>query len=108
MASPLAEPGDFPDIEQMVMEMLSAVIVDGQPLGTRTGTRTPAEINGPFIHVVTAPVAGGMNPQAWTETVNLYIASWATDRPTSRQMRSEVRRILAEFADGGDYRGILI
>jgi hypothetical protein len=104
----LAEDGDFPDVEAMAMEMLSAVVVNGQPLGTRTGTRTPAQIDGPFIHVVTAPAGGGLNPGGWQEVVNLYVATWADDRPTSRQMRSEVRRIFADYVDGGDYRGILI
>lgn len=109
MTAPLAATGDFPDLELLVMDLLADVHVNGVPIGpTRVGTRTPADVGQPYIHVVTAVGAGGMNPDAWQETVTLYVACWAHDRPTSRAMRGEVRRILGAFADGGEHHGVLI
>lgn len=104
----LARDGDFPDVEAVVMDLLSAVEVDGQQVGDRTGTRTPVEVDGLYIHVFRAAAAGGMNTQAWSDTANLYVAAWSPTRAQSRQMISGVRALVALFVDGGAHRGILI
>ncbi len=109
MTVPLALPGDFADLELVAIDILAGVQVNGTPIGpSRVGTRTPAEDAIPFVHVITAIGSGGMNPDAWSETVTFYVACWAHDRPTSRQMRSEVRRLFGQFIDGGEHRGVLI
>lgn len=104
----LADTGDFPDIEAVVMDMLGAVVVDGVPVGDRTGTRTPAEITGPYFHVFRAVAVGGMNPAGWSDTATLYVAAWSPTRAQSRQMIRGARDILAPYIDGGDYRGVFI
>lgn len=104
----LAEDGEFPDVENILLDMLSAVPVDGVPIGENTGTRTPADVSSPYFHVMAAIGAGGMNPAAWSDTATLYVAAWSDLRSTSQQMVKGLRAIVADYCDGGDYKGVFL
>jgi hypothetical protein len=104
----LAETGDFPDIEAVVMDLLGAVEVDGVPVGNRSGTRTPTDVTAPYWHVFRAIGVGGMNPAGWSDTAFIYCAAWAPTREQARQMMRGARDLLAPFVDGGDHRGVFI
>lgn len=103
----LAEEGDFPDVEAVVMDMLSVIDVDGNLVGDRSGTRTPADVDLPYFHVFRSNAAG-MNPGGWQDTAALYVAAWADTREQSRQMIRGLRAIVAAYCDGGDHKGVLL
>lgn len=104
----LAEEGEFPDVESLVMDMLAGVEVDGVPVGDNSGTRTPETVERPYWHVFRAINAGGMNPQAWSDTASLYVAAWSDTRERARQMVRGARAVITAYCDGGDHKGVLI
>ena len=104
----LAEQDDFPDLEAVVMDMLSVVEVNGTPVGDNSGTRTPADVSEPYFHVFRQLAAGGMNAGSWSDTAYVYVAAWSATREQSRQMIRGARHVFAQYDEGGEHKGVLL
>lgn len=109
MPSYLAQTGQHPDLEALVMDVAAGIVVDGQPIGPEaTGTRVPADYDGLFVHVERGVGSGGLDRYGITDVAMVGVATRADSRAVSRQMTEQLRARLLAVSNTHQWRGVLI
>lgn len=106
--SPLALPGEFPDDETLLADILAELEVRGAPIGSDRVDTDTSGIDPPAITVYAPPGRSSVNRLGDLKTCFLYVDCVGADRDEAKTMGDTAQKLLGGYRHGGLWKNVQI
>lgn len=106
--SPLALPGEFPDDEALVADILAALVVREAPIGADRVDTDTSQIPPPAVTVYAPPARSSVSRYGDMKTAFLYVDYVGADRDEAKAMADAGGKLLEQFRHGGLHKNVQI